>query len=252
MALDRRELAFPGRRRGDRAGPALLHRARLSPADGGWSGRTRSLSLPRLAKPALAALVAAVAVATRPILLPVLPIRDFIAYEHATGAHPSTGERLELADLPQYYADQFGWREMAEVVGKAYQELPPEDKEARRLLPRAVPRFSATRPDDGLLLRSALSVAARDQRARNLLPLGAFAERTAASFSFSAGSAKTTSNTAGASTGRPLRSSARHAIRTEPDAVALPEYQRADRAGLAAAEAFRMTNTPDDWRRHWR
>ena len=84
--------------------------------------------LPRLAKPALAALVAAVAVATAPMFLPVLPIRDFIAYQHATGARPTTGERLVLADLPQYYADQFGWPEMAEVVGKAYQALPPEDR----------------------------------------------------------------------------------------------------------------------------
>ena len=84
--------------------------------------------LPRLAKPALAALVAVVAVATAPIFLPVLSIRDFIAYEHLTGVRPSTGERLELADLPQYYADQFGWPEMADVVGKAYRALPPEDR----------------------------------------------------------------------------------------------------------------------------
>ena len=84
--------------------------------------------LPRLAKPALAALVAAVVVATAPMFLPVLPIRDFIDYEHASGVRPSTGERLKLADLPQYYADQFGWRDMAEVVGKAYQALPPEDR----------------------------------------------------------------------------------------------------------------------------
>ena len=84
--------------------------------------------LPRLAKPALAMLVAAVAVVTAPLSLPILPIRDFIAYEHVTGARPSTGERLELADLPQYYADQFGWREMAEVVGEAYRALPPDER----------------------------------------------------------------------------------------------------------------------------
>ena len=127
VALDRRELAFPGRRRGDRARPALLHRAPLSLADGGRSGRARGLA---------AALGEAgpggvrrrrrrgdrADVPARP------PIRDFIAYQHATGARPTTGERLVLADLPQYYADQFGWPEMAEVVGKAYQALPPEDR----------------------------------------------------------------------------------------------------------------------------
>ena len=31
--------------------------------------------------------------------------------------------------LPLYYADMFGWPELAETVGKAYQALPPEDRE---------------------------------------------------------------------------------------------------------------------------
>ena len=84
--------------------------------------------LPRLARPAFATLVLVVAAATAPMFLPVLPIQDFIAYERAIGFRPSTGERLKLAALPQYYADQFGWPEMAETVGKAYQALPPDDR----------------------------------------------------------------------------------------------------------------------------
>ena len=84
--------------------------------------------LPRLAKPAFAALVVAVAALTAPLTLPLLPVEAFIAYERALGFRPSTGQRFVLADLPQYYADMFGWREMAEVVGKAYQALPPEDR----------------------------------------------------------------------------------------------------------------------------
>jgi len=59
----------------------------------------------------------------------VLPVETFIAYEHALGFTPSTGERLRLGVLPQYYADMFGWPEMAAAVGKAYQALPPEDRE---------------------------------------------------------------------------------------------------------------------------
>ncbi len=84
--------------------------------------------LPRLAKPAFAALVLAVAALTAPLFLPVLPVGAFIAYEQAIGFTPSTGERLRLAALPQYYADQFGWPEMAATVGKAYQALPPDEK----------------------------------------------------------------------------------------------------------------------------
>ena len=85
--------------------------------------------LPRLAKPALAGLVVAVAVLTAPIYLPILPVGAFIAYERAIHSQPSTGEKFSaLGPLPQYYADQFGWPEMAEVVGKAYQALPPDDR----------------------------------------------------------------------------------------------------------------------------
>ena len=84
--------------------------------------------LPRLAKPAFAALVLAVAALTAPLFVPVLPVQDFIAYERAIGFTPSTGERFRLRNLPQYYADMFGWPEMAETVGKAYQALPPDEK----------------------------------------------------------------------------------------------------------------------------
>jgi Dolichyl-phosphate-mannose-protein mannosyltransferase len=84
--------------------------------------------LPRLARPAFAALVLAVAVLTAPLFLPVLPIQDFIAYERAIRFRPSTGERLRLGELPQYYADMFGWPELAAAVGKAYQALPPDER----------------------------------------------------------------------------------------------------------------------------
>jgi hypothetical protein len=84
--------------------------------------------LPRLIKPAFAAALVAVAALTAPVFLPVLPVHAFIAYERAIGFRPSTGERLRLGDLPQYYADMFGWPEMAAAVGKAYQALPARDR----------------------------------------------------------------------------------------------------------------------------
>ncbi len=84
--------------------------------------------LPRVAKPALAALVLAAAALTAPMFVPVLPVEDYIAYQRSSGIKPSTGEKFRLADLPQYYADMFGWPEMAETVGKAYRALPPDDR----------------------------------------------------------------------------------------------------------------------------
>jgi dolichyl-phosphate-mannose-protein mannosyltransferase len=84
--------------------------------------------LPRLAKPAFAGAVFIGAALAAPLFLPVLPIEAFIAYQRALGIKPGTGERLRLGELPQYYADMFGWPEIAEAVGKAYQALPPDER----------------------------------------------------------------------------------------------------------------------------
>jgi hypothetical protein len=85
--------------------------------------------LPRLAKPAFVAFVLAAGAVTAPYVMPLLPVESFIALQQWIGVKPSTGERLKLGVLPVYYADMFGWPELAEVVGKAYQALPPEDRE---------------------------------------------------------------------------------------------------------------------------
>jgi 4-amino-4-deoxy-L-arabinose transferase-like glycosyltransferase len=85
--------------------------------------------LPRLAKPAFVAFVLAAGAVTAPYVMPLLPIESFIALQQWIGVKPSTGERLKLGVLPVYYADMFGWPELAEIVGKAYQALPPEDRE---------------------------------------------------------------------------------------------------------------------------
>ncbi|HEY1451983.1 MAG TPA: glycosyltransferase family 39 protein [Roseiarcus sp.] len=84
--------------------------------------------LPRLAKPAFVAFVLASGVLTAPFDMPLLPIENFVALQQWIGVKPSTGERLKLGVLPVYYADMFGWPELAEVVGKAYQALPPDDR----------------------------------------------------------------------------------------------------------------------------
>jgi hypothetical protein len=84
--------------------------------------------LPRVAKPVFAAALIAVATLSAPLFLPVLPVETFVAYERAIRFRPSTGERLRLGELPQYYADMFGWPEIAAAVGKAYGALPPEER----------------------------------------------------------------------------------------------------------------------------
>ncbi len=77
---------------------------------------------------ALASVVVSGAVAA-PLALPILPVEVFLRYQHAIGFTPSTGEHQRLRTLPQYYADMFGWREMAEQVAAVYWSLPPQDRE---------------------------------------------------------------------------------------------------------------------------
>jgi len=63
-----------------------------------------------------------------PFTLPILPVETFIRYEKAIGFMPSVGERLTSAALPQYYADMFGWPEMAAKVAAVYRALPPRER----------------------------------------------------------------------------------------------------------------------------
>lgn len=82
----------------------------------------------RVGRGAVLVLVAASGAATAPLTLPILPVETFIRYQAALGFAPSTGERQKLGVLPQYYADMFGWRAMAEKVAAVYRALPPQDR----------------------------------------------------------------------------------------------------------------------------
>lgn len=81
-----------------------------------------------VARGAALAAVVVLGALTAPLTLPVLPIRTFIRYEQTIGITPSSGERLKIGALPQYYADMFGWRDMAAKVAKVYWSLPPGDR----------------------------------------------------------------------------------------------------------------------------
>ena len=63
-----------------------------------------------------------------PLTLPILPVDAFIRYERAVGFIPSTGEHDKLGALPQYYADMFGWQEMARKIAAVYWSLPLNER----------------------------------------------------------------------------------------------------------------------------
>ncbi len=63
-----------------------------------------------------------------PFAIPVLPVEKFISYQNALGLTPKPEEHSPLEELPQYYADMFGWEEMVEQVAAIYRQLTPEEQ----------------------------------------------------------------------------------------------------------------------------
>lgn len=82
-----------------------------------------------------AAVVAAVlifAIPSTPFVLPVLPLKTFVAYQESLGnvLHLRFHvDRNAGNDVPiQYYADMTGWPELAASVGSIYESLPPAER----------------------------------------------------------------------------------------------------------------------------
>jgi hypothetical protein len=63
-----------------------------------------------------------------PLVVPVMPVETFIAYQKALGRTPSNEENQALGPLPQFFADRFGWEEMTAAVAGVYRALPPEER----------------------------------------------------------------------------------------------------------------------------
>ena len=60
---------------------------------------------------------------------PMLTVDQYIAYSKFMHLAPPKIETHKQGPLPQLYADQFGWKEMAQVVADAYFKLPPGERE---------------------------------------------------------------------------------------------------------------------------
>jgi 4-amino-4-deoxy-L-arabinose transferase-like glycosyltransferase len=61
-----------------------------------------------------------------PLAIPVLPPETYIRYAKALHLTQPAIETHRLGPLPQLFADQFGWEEMAQAVARVYNGLPPE------------------------------------------------------------------------------------------------------------------------------
>ena len=63
-----------------------------------------------------------------PLAMPILSVERYMTFASALGQEPHTSEGKELAELPQYFADMFGWREKAEAMAAAFHALSDEDR----------------------------------------------------------------------------------------------------------------------------
>jgi hypothetical protein len=80
-------------------------------------------------KPALAALLLAGGAALAPVVIPIFPPDRFLAYMSKLPIKaPRQEHSHERAPLPQHYADQFGWPELAAKVNEAWQRIPAEER----------------------------------------------------------------------------------------------------------------------------
>ena len=76
----------------------------------------------------LSAGVALSGLALLPLAIPILPVQIYIGYTQALGIAQKSVEAHQLEDLPQHYADRFGWEELAKIVSEAYQTVPENER----------------------------------------------------------------------------------------------------------------------------
>jgi hypothetical protein len=94
----------------------------------GWLER-RAWSRGRLwPKAAIAAYVVAAGTIIVPVILPVLPPEELIAYQRRLGLAPPKTEVHHSGPLEQRLGDQFGWEELVADVAKIYRSLPAEER----------------------------------------------------------------------------------------------------------------------------
>jgi len=93
-----------------------------------WLAAVRS---GRWLRPAYLAMIVITGVLFAPFAyFPMLTVEQYIAYAKFWHYQPPPIETHRLGPLPQIYADQFGWREMAQVVSDAYHKLPQEEQKS--------------------------------------------------------------------------------------------------------------------------
>ena len=73
-------------------------------------------------------------VVSAPIVLPILSPEKAAAYAKALGATEQKTEVNMRSELPQHFADEFGWPELVEKTAQLYHSLPPDEQAKTAIL----------------------------------------------------------------------------------------------------------------------
>src|SRR5229473_2918862 len=80
-------------------------------------------------KPTLVTLILASGAWLAPVVMPILPVEQFISYMAKLPFEVPRSEHSHMrAILPQHFADEFGWEEIVATVNQAYGRLSPEER----------------------------------------------------------------------------------------------------------------------------
>jgi hypothetical protein len=97
-------------------------------AAGGVAFENLSRERMRWVRPIYVGAIVLVTCLLAPLSVPVLSPENYIAYQKALGIAPLKAENQPTGPLPQHFADEFGWEEMARKVGEVYNALPPDQR----------------------------------------------------------------------------------------------------------------------------
>jgi hypothetical protein len=92
---------------------------------GGWASRPGR----RAVQYAYLAVMVASGILLAPTSLPVLSPEAYVKYTRTLGLAPPELETASTGQLPQLFADRFGWPEMAQAAAEVYHGLTPEEQE---------------------------------------------------------------------------------------------------------------------------
>jgi hypothetical protein len=95
-----------------------------------FASRRRVVDNRVFAFPVISAVLVVFGILLLPLAIPVMPPATWIAYTkaiHLYNASDNT-ENQSSGQLPQFYADRFGWQEEVDQVSRIYRSLSPEDQ----------------------------------------------------------------------------------------------------------------------------